>query len=159
MPKAIASTTTETFVEQRSGRDRRRKVGFLSYRHLGIRGRRKVNRRDSGVKAPYLDHYDTPTLVVSLGIILLCGLDAAFTLNLLSIGAVELNSIMAILIEKDVQTFVNIKIALTSLSVILLVIHKDFRLFRSITVGHASNLIFASYIVLIIYEIGLFQVR
>lgn len=85
-------------------------------------------------------------------------MDAAFTLRLLSAGAVELNAVMAILIEDDVRKFVVFKLALTSLAVLLLVIHHDARIGSWLRVRHVHYATIAGYAVLISYELALLRV-
>lgn len=132
-------------------RDNRKSLKLINFRHLGIGGRRKGELTNT-----YVDHYETRLLVVTMTTIICCFLDATFTLNLLSVGATELNIFMASLIETDVNTFIQLKIALTSLSLVLLVIHKNFSIAGMLRVMHVLYFFCASYIALIIYELYLF---
>ncbi|MEL7451444.1 MAG: DUF5658 family protein [Pseudomonadota bacterium] len=129
----------------------RKSLKLLNLRHLGIGGRRRGDAANT-----YVDHYETRLLVVTMTTIICCFLDAAFTLNLLSVGATELNVFMATLIEADVRTFVQLKIALTSLSLILLVIHKNFTVGGMFRVLHVLYFFCGCYLALIVYELYLF---
>ncbi|MDH3647549.1 MAG: DUF5658 family protein [Gammaproteobacteria bacterium] len=132
--------------------DRRQKLSTVNLRHLGLQGRRQSFRRPGDEANHYVDWYEPRLMILGLAIILCSCTDAFFTLNLLQIGAVEMNILMARLIETDVQAFVNAKIALTSLCVTLLVIHKNFRLSSGVTVEHLLLFILAGYITLLGYE-------
>ena len=129
----------------------RKSLKLVNLRHLGFGGRRSGDLADT-----YVDHYETRLLVVTMITIICCFLDATFTLNLLSVGATELNVFMATLIETDINTFIQFKIALTSLSLVLLVIHKNFSIGGIVRVLHILYFFCASYLTLIAYELYLF---
>jgi len=122
-------------------------------------GRRKTVRRtfeDSAV-GQYLDHYDRRLIIPSLIILVLCMIDAHVTLNLLSMGATELNVVMRLAIEKGVATFLITKYAMTAASVIFLVIHHQFRIFNIVQVRHLIYGYAWVYIALLAYEIVLWN--
>lgn len=137
--------------------DRRQKMSAinLNLRHLGLQGRRQNSRRQNDAVGHYVDWYSPWLLLLGLSIILCSCTDAFLTLNLLQMGAVELNVLMARLIETDVQSFVNAKIGLTCLCVTLLVIHKNFRVVLGLTVEHLLLVILIGYMTLIGYELQL----
>jgi len=133
--------------------DRRKSLAWINTRHLGIEGRRIVDAKNS-----YVDRYE-PHLFVAVLFILSCSiLDAMLTLQLISKGAIELNLFMAVLIEKDLQQFVSIKMALTCLSIVFLVVHKNFRLYNDFLVRHFIYTITAFYAGLIGYQLLLITV-
>ncbi len=148
-------TASELSAQERSGSDRRSGHGWVNARHLGISGRRRGARRVEEQENSYVDWYEPRLLYLTIATALLSFLDATMTLNLLSLGAIELNTLMAHLINTDVQLFVNIKVALTLLTLVFLVIHSNFRLFRFVRVNLVIYVLFAGYLALIIYEIGL----
>lgn len=125
---------------------------LINPRHLGFGGRRTGDATNA-----YVDHYEPHLLLIAAAIVLCSNFDAAMTLHLISNGAVELNVAMAMLIETDVRHFVYAKIALTCLSVVLLVIHKNFRVFGTLRVMHLLYGILAGYLTLVGYEIWLFS--
>lgn len=147
----------ESIVERRQF-DRRCETPFFSRYQFGFSGRRRAARRSTGEGPVYFDRYDPLLILCALSIVLMSAMDAAFTLTLLSAGAVELNSIMAILIEDDVRKFVAFKLALTSLGVLLLVIHHDVRLGPWLRVRHIHYVALAGYIALMAYEVSLLRV-
>lgn len=149
----IASQLDQT--EERAAADRRNGTGWFNARHLGIFGRRRGARRTDEGENRYVDWYEPQLLYLTIATALLSFMDAALTLNLLTLGAIEINSLMAHLINTDVQLFVNIKVALTLLTLVFLVIHSNFRLFRFVRVNKVIYFLFGAYLTLILYEIGL----
>jgi hypothetical protein len=140
---------------QRKNSNRRIVNAFFHWRHLSFQGRRKNIRRADDRSNPYVDRYESELFYVVIGIILLSSCDAFLTLKLLQHGAIELNTLMANLIATDIQRFVNFKLALTGLSVILLVIYKNFRLFGPFRVYHLIWFTLCGYAILILYELAL----
>lgn len=148
------STAPPPAPERRRG-DRRKHHPAINLRHLGFGGRRHRCRRAEDRRNRYVDSYDAPLLALTLAILACCCLDAAFTLTLLSLGAVELNPLMAGLIDRDIQAFVVAKFALTALGLVFLVIRHNFRLVPGVRIGHVLPVLFAAYASLIAYEVAL----
>jgi hypothetical protein len=140
---------------QRKTPDRRIAGIFFHWRHLSFLGRRKHIRRFDDRKYPYVDRYESKLFYVVISIILLSSCDAFLTLKLLQDGAIELNLLMAELITTDIQRFVNIKLSLTGLSLLLLVIYNNFRIFGYFRVYHLIWIILCGYVLLILYELTL----
>lgn len=120
-----------------------------------VHGRRRGPRRHSDAQAYYVDWYDERLFAVSMGILLLCCLDALFTLKLLGMGAEEVNLLMAALLEHSVQTFVHTKLALTGIALVFLVAHAGFQIFGAVRVRHLLYAILGSYVTLFIYQLGM----
>lgn len=118
----------------------------------GRSGNRRGGRRVSDRAGFYVDWYHPHLFFVALGILMLSALDATLTLILIHHGGSEINPVMAVLIEHDVQWFINIKLLLTTLGVIFLVTHCHFRLLKYIKVSHILYFCLASYASLISYE-------
>lgn len=137
---------------------RRASMPFFCIYHLGIKaGRRMGERRANKGCAAYVDRYSSRLVLCAIGILVLSGLDAAFTLAILANGGVELNGLMAVLIEAGVTTFVSVKLILTGLALILLIIHHDVLLTEKIRVRHLKYMLLVSYSCLIGYEIYLLR--
>ncbi|MBT8132261.1 MAG: hypothetical protein KJO35_08325 [Gammaproteobacteria bacterium] len=136
--------------------DRRQKLSPINFRHLGLQGRRQGFRRSEERTGQYVDWYEPKLMFLGVAIILCSCMDAFLTLNLMQMGAVEMNVLMARLIETNIQHFVNAKIALTCLCVTLLVIHKNFRVCGSLTVEHLLQVILACYLTLMGWEVMMF---
>jgi len=136
--------------------DRRQGMPFFCAYHLGIRpGRRMNERRFSKGGAAYVDRYSNHLMFCVIGILLLSICDAVFTLRILANGGEELNWFMAVLIDDNVNKFIAVKLALTSLALILLVIHHNVRLTSKLYVRHLKYMILTGYSILIGYELHL----
>jgi hypothetical protein len=158
--RTMESTITRTgnrATDRRTG-DRRGATPFFSRYQLGFAGRRQSARREHNRTPAYYDRYDHRLFIAAFGVVVLSALDAAFTLSLLAAGAVEMNALMAVLIEQDVRKFVSLKLALTSLAVLFLVIHHDFTVGSWIKVRHIQYGALAAYVTLIGYELALLRV-
>jgi hypothetical protein len=59
------------------------------------------------------------------------------------------------LIKKDIQTFAATKMAITSLALIVLVMHFNFRIYRVVLVRYLMYAMVPAYMALIAYEIHL----
>ena len=77
------------------------------------------------------DAHSPKILIVILLIILLSITDAYLTLHLTSRGAVELNPIMAYYLDHSPLAFFGMKYLLTCASIIVILMIKDFYLFKS----------------------------
>ncbi len=145
----------DTLLPRRST-DRRKPPPFFSKYSLGISGRRSTVRRAEDTSV-YVDHYEWPVFLVAVGIVIMSAMDAAFTLRLLTLGAIELNAIMNVLIETNVYKFIAFKLGLTTMGVLLLVIHKNVSLSFGFKVYRITQAVFAGYVLLIAYELFLFK--
>lgn len=154
-PRPVQTGADHRYTRRQLPDRRTRQVSLINLRHVGLKPRRQQARRDADVAGGYVDRYHARLWASALGITVCCCLDAFFTLTLLQMGATELNALMAVLIETDIRKFVTFKVALTSLSVILLVIHCNFRLANRLRVEHLLHLAFLAYAVLVGYELVL----
>jgi len=141
--------------ERRSGSERR------THSHItlmyALHGRRSLGRRDIDQAKRFFDRYEAKFLFVSLSIFVLCGADALFTLSLIDAGiAVEANPIMRWLMEEGIHLFWIGKLAITALSVFILLALKNFHFMRRIKVSYLLYGTLAMYAVLIKYELWLF---
>ena len=96
-------------------------------------------------------------MLCTIAILFFCVLDAFLTLNILAQGGEELNWFMANLIENSTEKFIGFKFTLTSLALILLVIHQNVQLTKSLRVRHIKYMILLSYSTLISYELYLLE--
>jgi len=137
--------------EKRSDRrENHRLAAFQSW----FRKRRKTSRRDiDQTIGIYVDVHETWLLVLCLFIISLSTLDAFFTLNLLQNGSKELNPFMDYLIRQDHQLFISVKYFISAVSLITLVMLKNFKLFGYISGYHILFGYAAAYSILVSYEL------
>lgn len=143
-------------IDRRSGLDRRSE-SFRGSIYGALRGRRRGARRGGDRIGYRVDVHHSPRLYFVVLVMLLCGLDAVLTLNVLRTGGVEVNPFMAWLIEHDIQMFASIKMALTGLCLVILVEYGNFRLLPWVPLPVASllPLILSGYSALIVYELFL----
>ena len=102
------------------------------------------------------DWHEPRILYLALGVLLLSCTDALFTLNLLTIGASEANVFMASMLERGVDSFLAVKIGITSISLVVLVAAARRKFFGSYNVEHLMRAFCAAYVLVIVYEIYLF---
>ncbi len=133
----------------RQGQRQRRNAtpGWINTRHWGFDAR-----RDGGRANSYVDRYEARLLAPAVLIMLCSVLDAFLTQELIRGGAEEVNYLMASLMQQGPELFVKGKVALTGLSIVFLVVHKNFYVVRSVTVTHVLYFLAAIYLALIGYE-------
>ena len=142
-------------MEKRKREIDRRRQSIKSVLYGGIKKRRRTNRRASDDQRFILDWYDSGLFMVAMGIVLMSCIDALFTLNLLRMGAEELNYFMKVLIEADVSTFLIVKLMLTCGGVLFLVAFQRFRLGGVLQVRRVLEAMCAVYSCLIVWELYL----
>lgn len=133
-------------------RGERRRHDWRTVLTGAVMGRRKHHRRQEDGLALFLDVYNLPLLISSIGLVGLCVLDAFFTLLILSGGGEELNPIMAIVLEQQADLFLPIKLVLTLLALTLLLLYSRHRFLTLLPVGTLVHLSFLAYVGLIGYE-------
>jgi hypothetical protein len=154
-PKNIERRAGPLTADRRAGRGHF--SSFVNFRHLGIGGRRRYARRKEDKNNSYVDYYQAPVIFfLVLAIIIMNTLDAFFTLLLLEQdGIIELNPLMAALIDKSSQYFFNVKYLLTAFSLFLLVVHKNFTFCGTLKTTHVIFFIFGIFLFLNTYQIYL----
>lgn len=141
--------------ERRCGSERRSSP-IVSLFYGGFRPRRRLVRRCSDASVWQIPDWHEPNLLyLVLGILLLSIADGVLTLNLMTLGAEELNLLMAKLIETDPHLFAATKMCLTGVGLVFLVIYSRHCLFRLIRVQHILYSFLAGYSMLVVYELVL----
>jgi hypothetical protein len=133
----------------------RRDQTFWSVIYGGIYPRRTNNRRPADNQKFIVDWHDSGLFMIAMAIILMSLMDALFTLNLLSLGADEINYFMKVLIESGASLFLLVKLAATSCGVLLLVAYSRFRLGGILPVRRVLEILCGVYVCLIIWELYL----
>ncbi|MDJ0927269.1 MAG: DUF5658 family protein [Gammaproteobacteria bacterium] len=133
----------------------RRSHSFRSFCYGSLRPRRRLGRRDGDEHRIFLDWHEPRVLYLSLAILLMSGLDALLTLNILNAGGEELNGIMDWLIKTDPAWFVMAKLAITGLGVTLLVVAVNRHFFGVVRVIRIMEIICFGYVALMVWEISL----
>jgi hypothetical protein len=117
-----------------------------------LRGRRKKARRVEEAENYYVDRYELRYLFLIISILILCFLDAFLTIILLQLGAEELNPFMLIFIEKNLVLSMVVKYMMTALSLICILMHKNFRIFRNLRVHSLIYFVLTLYVALVLFE-------
>ncbi len=154
-PDSQQTLVLDSLEERRVDNRDRRRMSVKSLLHGGLRPRRRQHRRDYNEQYHVLDLHDSELMWLALGIVIMSCLDALFTLNLLAVGAEEINILMRSLINADINRFLVVKIGVTSISVITLVAASEYRVLGRVRVRFLLRGLFLIYFSLLVYEIVL----
>ncbi len=117
--------------------------------------RRRSSRRLEDTNYHSIDWHASHLLAVAIAILLLSVGDAGLTLVLLEAGAEEANPVMALVVGGDTMLFAVLKMAMTGVSVILMVYLARYRFMRRVRVEIALYGILLAYGGLIGYELSM----
>jgi hypothetical protein len=120
-----------------------------------FKARRRMARRQQDQFNNYRDWHGYKPLIATLIITLLCFADAFLTTILLSKGAIEVNILMDWLIQKDIHIFTIVKMAVTSIGLLVLVMHSNFIVYKIVSVRHILYAIVPLYTLLILHELNM----
>jgi hypothetical protein len=141
--------------ERRNQPERRRRLWWsLVYGSFHPR-RRRPSRRVQDSSYHGLDWHGAHLWAISIAILILSVTDAFFTLALLSGGATEVNPLMAAMVGGSPALFAATKVALTGVSVVMLVFLARYRFLRFVRVEVILYCVLAAYVLLMCHEIGL----
>ena len=140
---------------RREADDRRQNHSRALFLSLFMRRRRGPRRADDSGRGQYVVIHEPAVVVLTLGIVLLCIADAFFTLNIIDRGGEEVNPFMRVLLEKDVLLFFSVKFTITSFCLLFTIVHKHFRILKTISGYHILYAVFICYATLIYYELVL----
>jgi hypothetical protein len=141
--------------ERRNRSDRRNRIWWaVLYGSFNPRRRRPPRRVDDS-RFHSLDWHAAHLLAVSIGILILNVADAFLTVALLSRGAIEVNPLMDALVQSNVTWFAVIKMAMTGISVTLMVWLARYRFMRVVRVEVVLYGVLVGYLALIGYEVGM----
>ena len=146
---------TPPSLERRISHERRRSV-FRSLWRGNFARRRIAPRRHTERFVVVTDWFHAQWLAVAIGILLLCTVDALFTLHLISHGATEINPLMDPLVRGTGRAFAYWKFGLTAMGVVLLTLLARLRVFGR-AVGVILYVVLAGYAVLVGYELFLLR--
>lgn len=142
-------------VERRCGSDRRSPTSTTQHYHL-VGGHRRGSCRRNQPYNYFVDWHHPVHFVVISCIMMLSVLDALMTTLILSVGGEEVNVLMDWLIQNDFNLFVQVKLTLTGLGLILLTRYIHFKIFNLFKVSHFMLAALMGYIVLVAYEVSCF---
>ncbi len=144
-----------TMTQDRRARAERRYGATSPFSRFAWQGRRGGSRRGQDTTNSYVDLYEARWFYVAVAVLLLSCTDAMLTLNLLHLGAYEVNPFMAWLLSINANLFFFTKLVLTAGGVVVLVAYKNFRLFNCLKAGHVLYAVLVGYALLIKYELML----
>jgi hypothetical protein len=142
---------TGEFSDKRANSDRRTftwRTVFYGF----LRSRRRQPRRSSESEPLFTDYHHPWLFFLATGIMVLSFADAVFTLALIERGAVEINPVMAALINKGTQAFAMLKMLMTSIGILSLVFMARWMFIRRFRTGLLLTVFFSFYAMLVCYE-------
>ena len=149
---AVETTLSPTdFVDGRRCADRREfswRTVVFGFARSRRRGARRANEAD-----PFFVDWHHPWLfVLAVGIMLLSGVDAFMTLQLIARGAIEANPVMAAVMSLGTSAFATTKMAMTGVCLLFLVAMSRLRLFSRFPTAFCLTFFFSLYCCLVCYE-------
>lgn len=144
--------TTETTAMRRELSDRR-KFSWRTVVYGFLYSRRRETRRDEDSDVIFLDWHHPWLFIMSVGTMVLSGLDAFLTLRLIDRGMIEANPVMASVMGHSTTTFAASKMLMTAVGIFALVFLAKATFLKRFKTGQLLTLIFCSYLCLICYEI------
>jgi hypothetical protein len=138
--------------EQR-GLDNRRQFSWRTVLFGFFRSRRHNFRRGDEADVLFLDWHHPWLFFLAVGTMMLSTLDAFLTLQLINLGMVEVNPVMAHAMGVGTASFAWMKMGLTGFGILTLVFLAKARFMDRIRVGIFLTALFAGYSCLVCYEI------
>lgn len=140
-----------TLPDNRDSTDRR-KFSWRTVFYGFFRSRRRNTRRDDEAEPLYTDWHHPWLFFLATGTMLLSCLDAFFTLQLIDRGTVEINPVMAVMMDKGALTFAATKMLLTGFGILVLVFLSRLKMFNLMRTGIVLTVFFSAYACLVCYE-------
>ncbi len=131
----------------------RRTFGWRTVLFGFARSRRRTHRRHVDADVEFIDWHHPWLFFLAVGTMILSCVDAFLTLILIENGMYEANPLMAAAMSQSTSLFVASKMALTGVSILLLVYLAKTRFFNRIRTGLILTSFFSLYCCLICYEI------
>lgn len=130
----------------------RRQLTWRTIIHGFLRSRRRGTRRDTEEEPVFTDWHHPWLFFLATGTMILSCMDAFFTLQLLDRGAMEMNPLMAIVMDHSTAAFASIKLGLTGFGVLALVFLSRARFLKRFRTGLILTVFFSFYACLVCYE-------
>jgi len=137
----------------------RRKFPTRPFSKYMFKGKRRHARREEEDQNYYVDRYDAKYLALVLSILLLCVFDAYFTLKIIHDGGKELNPLMIKFLDRFPEMSLLVKYLITVISLVILLVHKNFILFGKVKAYFFLYVIFFLYFFLVFYEFFFLFIR
>jgi len=117
-----------------------------------FRSRRHYVRRDGDGDVVFLDWHHPWLFFLAVGTMIMSGLDAFLTLQLIDHGMLEANPMMAALLGRGTATFAASKMLMTGTSILILVFLAKARFLNRMRAGIFLTVFFSAYACLVCYE-------
>ena len=141
-----------TEIEKRKTKDRR-KQPTPAWGLFAFLGRRYwFRRRSDQEQGGYVDRYSKPLFFLLVLILGLNVIDSLLTMMILDIGGKEFNPLVRSVMDLHGDKFWIWKFAMVSVSLVLLCLHRGFKLFREIIIAISSI-----YLIIVLYQIYLIR--
>lgn len=151
MKEAAAAATGLNPDDNRETLDRRNftwRTVFFGF----MRSRRRAHRRMTEDEPVFTDWHHPWLFFLSIGIMILSSLDAFMTLQLLELGATEINPVMAAVMGEGTRAFAASKMLLTGTAILVLVFLAKAHVFNRFRTGLSLTVVFGFYCCLVCYE-------
>lgn len=148
----MSDTETIKLTTQDRAESDRRTVSWRTVVYGYLRSRRRDTRRQQEAEPLFTDWHHPWLFFLATGTMILSCMDAFFTLQLLDRGAMEINPLMAMVINKSTALFASIKIGMTGFGILALVYLSRARFLNRIRTGIALTVFFSFYACLVCYE-------
>jgi hypothetical protein len=130
---------------------------LAAYWRGALHPRRVAGRRRRDRLYPIVDRHSPRVLALVITILGLCVLDGVLTVTLMSHGAREANPVLALFLPDNLPWFAAVKLALTTVGMVVLVACSRMRLFRRIPGETMLYVVLALYAGLVVYELRLLK--
>ena len=145
--------STDGVLHNRRQVDDRRAASWRTLIDGHRRSRRRDPRRSDDARSAVLDWHHPWLLFLALGsMVLSCG-DAFLTLELLQRGMIEANPVMAMGLRQGTAVFAASKVAMTGISIVILVSFSRIRFMNILPTGLLLTALFCLYCCLVCYQI------
>lgn len=142
---------SETAVENRTIADRR-SLDWRTVFYGFLRSRRRLHRREEESEVRFIDWHHPWLFFLAVGTMIMSCLDAFMTLQLIERGMVEVNPLMAAVIEQGTAVFAASKLFLTGIGILALVYLAKAQFLNRFRTGLFLTMIFGFYACLVCYE-------
>ena len=127
--------------------------------HSIYRNRRTSVRRETDMATDvYFDRHEPWFAYLALGVMLLSITDAYFTLYILNHGGEEISPVVEYLVQQGNLSFFIIKYLITAIAVLVVLMHKNFTIFKYFLGYHGLYIMLLSYVLLITYELAMLSI-
>jgi len=130
----------------------RRHFGWRTVFFGFTRSRRHSLRREADAEVLFLDWHHPWLFFLAVGTMIMSCIDAFMTLQLLQHGMIEVNPVMAAILDQGTAAFAISKVSMTGTSILILVFLAKTRFLNRVRAGLFLTVFFSFYACLICYE-------